>query len=149
MNTYTMTGWVCRGANGKLGVTRRPVGDQIVTNFRFNDPIKKMDGTKKNNYFSVEYWHRPNDPADALIVDGAHLLLTGSLSVNEWQDQGGQTRSEVRLKVQSAGQIEAPQTNAYMPQNYAQAQGYPPAAPENVAPAVQVYEQVYDDEIPF
>ena len=167
MKRFYLDGWVCRGQNGARGVTTRQVqgqqGARCVTSFRVNSPTYNASTqTKVPHYFQCEYWHDPADRKAALIEDGACLMLAGDLDHHTWVDQqSGQQRGEVRLRVYEVARVFAPQAaaqGAYAPQGAPRTpQPAPQPAPvpayaPQPAPASQpayAPQGAYDDEIPF
>ena len=154
MKDFTIDGYVTKNVE-----TRATQSGQLVTRFSVNSPNYNRE-TKSSvpQFFECEYWHSgPQDQKAANIVEGALLLLWGGLAFDQWQDQQtGQNRSKVKLKVREVGVIRppqpraqayqgAPQQPAHAPQGYQQpvpqayqqapAQGYRQAAP--AAPAAQ------------
>lgn len=78
--------------------------------------------TSTPQFFECEYWHSgQQDDKARNIVEGALLLLWGSLAYDSWQDkQTGQNRSKAYLKVREIGVIRPPkqQYQAAPPQQY-------------------------------
>lgn len=151
MKDFTIDGYVTKNVE-----TRSTQSGQLVTRFSVNSPNYNRE-TKSSvpQFFECEYWHSgPQDQKAANIVEGALLLLWGGLAFDQWQDQQtGQNRSRVKLKVREIGVIRppqprqqayqgAPQQPAYAPQGYQQVpqalayrQGRPQPAPAPQRPA--------------
>lgn len=153
MKDFTLDGYVTKNVE-----TRSTQSGQLVTRFTVNSPNYNRE-TKSNTpqFFDCEYWHNgQNDDKARNIVEGALLLLWGSLAYDRWQDkQTGQNCSKAYLKVREIGVIRPPQP-AYAPQQA-------PAAPQRVAQApapqqpvyapqqaqIQPSYDLYDEDIPF
>lgn len=174
MKDFTIDGYVTRNVE-----TRSTRNGQLVTSFSVNSPNYNREAkTSTPQFFECEYWHSgQGDDKAANIVEGALLLLWGSLAFDSWQDkQTGQNRSKAYLKVKEIGVIRPPQPRrqpypqqpAYAPQQapqpaYAQQPAYAPApaprpayapqpAPQQPAPQQQPLPSiadVYDEDIPF
>ena len=136
MKDFTIDGFVTRNVE----VRQMPSG-QLVTKFSVNAPSYSRETQQSTpQFFDCEYWHGgPQDYKAANIAEGALLLLWGSLSYDSWTDQqSGQKRSRVTLKVRELGVIRPPQPRA--PRQDAQQGAYAPQqrayAP---APAQQAY----------
>jgi single-strand DNA-binding protein len=161
---FTLDGYVTKNVE-----TRSTQSGQLVTRFTVNSPNYNRE-TKSNTpqFFDCEYWHNgQNDDKARNIVEGALLLLWGSLAYDSWQDkQTGQNRSKAYLKVREIGVIRAPEPaqQQYAPQQAAPAPRYgsqqvakaPAPAQRQYAPqaAPQAAQQppvidVYDEDIPF
>lgn len=168
MKDFTIDGFVTRNVE----VRQTPSG-QLVTKFSVNSPSYSRETQQSTpQFFDCEYWHGgPQDYKAENIAEGALLLLWGSLSYDSWTDQqSGQKRSRVTLKVREIGVIRPPQPRAPRQdaqQAYAPApQPYaPPAAPQTPAPSparpapmrqapapqpqYPPVEGLYDEDIPF
>lgn len=120
MKDFTIDGYVTKNVE-----TRSTASGQLVTRFSVNSPNFNRD-TRQNTpqFFDCEYWHNgQSDDKARNIVEGALLLLWGSLAYDSWQDkQTGQNRSKTYLKVREIGVIRPPQQRQYQPapQQYAQ-----------------------------
>lgn len=176
MKDFTIDGFVTRNVE----VRQTPSG-QLVTKFSVNAPSYSRETQQSTpQFFDCEYWHSGSqDYKAANIAEGALLLLWGSLSFDSWTDQqSGQKRSRVTLKVRELGVIRPPQPRAprqdapqpaytsasqpyapapqpYAPAAAPQAPALSPArpAPARQAPAPQPQyppvEGLYDEDIPF
>lgn len=133
MKDFIVDGYVTKNVE-----TRSTQSGQLVTRFTVNSPNYNRETRQSTpQFFDCEYWHSgPQDDKARNIVEGALLLLWGSLAYDSWQDkQTGQNRSKTYLKVREIGVIRPPQ-----PKQYQQPQGYqqPACAPQ---PAQQQYAQ--------
>ncbi|WP_158096148.1 single-stranded DNA-binding protein [Olsenella sp. An188] len=142
MRDFTIDGYVTKNIE-----TRSTQSGQLVTRFTVNSPNYNRETRQSTpQFFDCEYWHNGQQDDKALnIVEGALLLLWGSLAYDSWQDkQTGQNRSKAYLKVREIGVIRPPQPRqapqpqgyqqpAYAPQQYQQ--GYRQSAPQQAAPA--------------
>lgn len=129
MKDFTIDGYVTKNIE-----TRSTTSGQLVTRFSVNSPNYNRDAkTSTPQFFECEYWHSgQQDDKARNIVEGALLLLWGSLAYDSWQDkQTGQNRSKAYLKVREIGVIRPPkqQYQAEPPQQYRQ------------QPAPQAYQQ--------
>lgn len=169
MKDFTIDGYVTKNIE-----TRSTTSGQLVTRFSVNSSNYNRDAkTSTPQFFECEYWHSgQQDDKARNIVEGALLLLWGSLAYDSWQDkQTGQNRSKAYLKVREIGVIRPPkqQYQAAPPQQYRPqptpqayqqapqpapyAQQQPAQAPMPAQPAyapqqAPVYD-VYDEDIPF
>lgn len=169
MKDFTIDGYVTKNIE-----TRSTTSGQLVTRFSVNSPNYNRDAkTSTPQFFECEYWHSgQQDDKARNIVEGALLLLWGSLAYDSWRDkQTGQNRSKAYLKVREIGVIRPPkqQYQAAPPQQYRPqptpqayqqapqpapyAQQQPAQAPMPAQPAyapqqAPVYD-VYDEDIPF
>ena len=132
MKDFTIDGYVTKNVE-----TRSTQSGQLVTRFTVNSPNYNRETRQSTpQFFDCEYWHSgQQDDKARNIVEGALLLLWGSLAYDSWQDkQTGQNRSKAYLKVREIGVIRPPQ-----PRQHQQAQGYQQAAyapaPQHAAPA--------------
>lgn len=158
MKDFTLDGYVTKNVE-----TRSTQSGQLVTRFTVNSPNYNRE-TKSNTpqFFDCEYWHNgQNDDKARNIVEGALLLLWGSLAYDRWQDkQTGQNCSKAYLKVREIGVIRLPQPKQYQQQGYQQYATKPvyapqqapqpayapqqaPAAPQRVAQAPAPQQPVY------
>lgn len=170
MKDITIDGYVTKNVE-----QRATKSGQVVTRFSVNSPNYNRDTRQSTpQFFECEYWHNgTQDDKARNIVEGALLLLWGSLAYDSWQDkQTGQNRSKAYIKVREVGVIRPPQPKQYQPQQPAYApqppqQQYAPApqapayapqqapaqpayAPQPAPQAVQPYvPDVYDEDIPF
>lgn len=147
---------------------------QNVTSFSINSPnYNRETKTSTPQFFNCEYWHNGQRDDKALnIVEGALLILWGQLAYDSWQDNQGNNRSSVKIKVREIGLIRGPQqrqpkTVPQAPvqqvpiqqqvpsqQQYIQQQQYqqqavpmPPVSRPAAAPVVDA--SIYDTDIPF
>ena len=135
MKDFTIDGFVTRNVE----VRQTPSG-QLVTKFSVNSPSYSRETQQSTpQFFDCEYWHSgPQDYKAENIAEGALLLLWGSLSYDSWTDQqSGQKRSRVTLKVRELGVIRPPQPRA--PRQDAQPAYAPAPAQQAYAPAPQPY----------
>lgn len=128
MKDFTIDGYVTKNVE-----TRSTQSGQLVTRFSVNSPSYNRDTkTSTPQFFECEYWHSGQDDDKARnIVEGALLLLWGSLAYDSWQDrQTGQNRSKAYLKVREVGVIRPPQQRQYQPapQQYRQQAATAPQA---------------------
>lgn len=176
MKDFTIDGYVTKNVE-----TRSTQSGQLVTRFTVNSPNYNRETRQSTpQFFECEYWHNgKQDDKARNIVEGALLLLWGSLAYDRWQDkQTGQNRSRAYLKVREVGVIRPPQPKQYQqPQGYQQAAHAPAPqqyAPQQAAPAPRYGSQqvaqapapaqrqyapqaaqqppvidVYDEDIPF
>ncbi|ACV56556.1 single-stranded DNA-binding protein [Eggerthella lenta] len=168
MKDFVMDGYVCKGVE-----VRSTQAGKLVTKFTLNSPdYNRSTQQSEPAFFRCEYWHNgQNDPKAANIVEGAVLLVWGSMRFDQYTDKAGNKRSETAFKVREIGLIKpparpqqpqyAPQPTqqAYAPQYAPQpapapvqqpAAAYQQPAPVAVPPqAVQVPMSVYDEDIPF
>ena len=168
MKDFVMDGYVCKGVE-----VRSTQAGKLVTKFTLNSPDYNRSTQQSDPaFFRCEYWHNgQNDQKAANIVEGAVLLVWGSMRFDQYTDKAGNNRSETAFKVREIGLIKPParpQQPQYAPQPTQQAyapQYAPQAAPAPVqqpaaayqqpapvaAPpqAVQVPMSVYDEDIPF
>lgn len=119
MKDFTIDGYVTKNVE-----TRSTSSGQLVTHFSVNSPnYNRESRTSTPQFFECEYWHNgQQDDKARNIVEGALLLLWGSLAYDSWQDkQTGQNRSKAYLKVREIGVIRPPQPRqAQQPQGYQQ-----------------------------
>lgn len=168
MKGFVMDGYVCKGVE-----VRSTQAGKLVTKFTLNSPDYNRSTQQSDPaFFRCEYWHNgQNDQKAANIVEGAVLLVWGSMRFDQYTDKAGNKRSETAFKVREIGLIKPParpQQPQYAPQPVQQAyapQYAPQPAPAPVqqpaaayqqpatvaAPpqAVQVPMAVYDEDIPF
>lgn len=160
MKDFTIDGYVTKNIE-----VRATQSGQLVTRFSVNSPnYNRESRTSTPQFFECEYWHSgQQDDKARNIVEGALLLLWGSLAYDSWQDKKtGQNRSKAYLKVREVGVIRPPQTRQAPQQGYAQPAyapqqpAYAPQAPRQPAYAPQQAPQqtapafdVYDEDIPF
>lgn len=168
MKDFVMDGYVCKGVE-----VRSTQAGKLVTKFTLNSPDYNRSTQQSDPaFFRCEYWHNgQNDQKAANIVEGAVLLVWGSMRFDQYTDKAGNKRSETAFKVREIGLIKPParpQQPQYAPQPVQQAyapQYAPQPAPAPVqqpaaayqqpatvaAPpqAVQVPMAVYDEDIPF
>lgn len=165
MKDFVMDGYVCKGVE-----VRSTQAGKLVTKFTLNSPDYNRSTQQSDPaFFRCEYWHNgQNDQKAANIVEGAVLLVWGSMRFDQYTDKAGNKRSETAFKVREIGLIKPParpQQPQYAPQPVQQAYApqyapqpapapvqQPAAAYQQPAPmpqAVQVPVSVYDEDIPF
>ena len=165
MKDFVMDGYVCKGVE-----VRSTQAGKLVTKFTLNSPDYNRSTQQSDPaFFRCEYWHNgQNDQKAANIVEGAVLLVWGSMRFDQYTDKAGNKRSETAFKVREIGLIKPParpQQPQYAPQPVPQAYApqyapqpapapvqQPAAAYQQPAPmpqAVQVPVSVYDEDIPF
>ena len=165
MKDFVMDGYVCKGVE-----VRSTQAGKLVTKFTLNSPDYNRSTQQSDPaFFRCEYWHNgQNDQKAANIVEGAVLLVWGSMRFDQYTDKAGNKRSETAFKVREIGLIKPParpQQPQYAPQPVQQAYApqyapqpapapvqQPAAAYQQPAPmpqAVQVPVSVYDEDLPF
>lgn len=128
MKDFTIDGYVTKNVE-----VRSTNSGQLVTRFSINSSnYNRETKTSTPQFFECEYWHSgQNDDKARNIVEGALLLLWGSLACDSWQDkQTGQNRSKTYLKVREIGVIRPPQPKQYQQQGYQQYGQQPAYAPQ-------------------
>lgn len=168
MKDFVMDGYVCKGVE-----VRSTQAGKLVTKFTLNSPDYNRSTQQSDPaFFRCEYWHNgQNDQKAANIVEGAVLLVWGSMRFDQYTDKAGNKRSETAFKVREIGLIKPParpQQPQYAPQPVQQAyapQYAPQPAPAPVQQSAAAYQQpatvaappqavqvpmaVYDEDIPF
>lgn len=135
MKDFTIDGYVTKNVE-----VRATTSGQLVTRFSVNSPsYNRETGQSTPQFFECEYWHSgQQDDKARNIVEGALLLLWGSLAYDSWQDkQTGRNRSKAYLKVREVGVIRPPQPKQHhQPRGYRQA-AYAPQPQQQYAPQPQ------------
>lgn len=96
-NRVIITGYI-----GQDPETRIVGSESSVTTFSIavTDRWKDGKGEKQErvNWFNIAAWNGLGENAAANLKKGAHVLIEGSLRVNEWEDkESGQKRSRVEI----------------------------------------------------
>lgn len=144
MKDFTLDGYITKNIE-----VRQTNSGAVVTKFSVNAPNYNRETQQSiPQFFECEYWHSQEPDFKAQnIREGALVLVRGSLSFQQWQDQQTQqNRSKVVLKVRDIGVMRPPQPKPqgqYQPQQQAYGQTYqqpqyapqiPPQAPYQTQP---------------
>jgi single-strand DNA-binding protein len=113
----------------------------------YNEKIKQ-NGTyqDKVNFFDVVCFSKTAENVNQFFRKGSQIGISGSLNFEQWQDNNGQKRNKVNIKMQSFTFIDKKQDNQ-QGQYQKQQQQYQPQAPQAQAPQPQI--QIQEDTIPF
>lgn len=157
MKDFTLDGYITKNIE-----VRQTNSGAVVTKFSVNAPNYNRETQQSiPQFFECEYWHSQEPDFKAQnILEGALVLLRGSLSFQTWQDQQTQqNRNKVVLKVRDIGIMRPPQQKPqgqYQPQQRAYGQTYQqpqyapqraPQTPVQVQPSYQ-QPQSYQQQVP-
>lgn len=129
MNNVNIIGTMTRNIDLKYLATGTPVGSFAIA---VNQDYKKQDGTKveKTSFFDVKVIGKQSEIINQYFSKGSRIGITGSLEQETWQDNQGQNRSRVVIKLEqfsfidrksdSQGQRSQSQNNYQPKQQYQQ-----------------------------
>jgi single-strand DNA-binding protein len=129
-----------------------------IANFSiaYNEKYKKQDGSyeDKAHFFDVVAFGKKGEVLSQFFQKGSRIGITGSLNYESWQNDQGQTRSKVNIKLNDFTFIDRKQDNAgQQPQQPQQNYQQQNQASANYAQPQQQYQQptinVDQDEIIF
>lgn len=146
MKDFTLDGFITKNID-----VRQTSSGAVVTKFSINSPNYNRETQQSvPQFFECEYWHSAEPDFRAQnILEGALVLVRGSLSFQTWQDQQtNQNKSKVVLKVRDIGIVRPPQPKpqgAYQAQSQAYGQTYqqPQYAPQRASQAHYPAQQAY------
>lgn len=118
----------------------------------YNEKYKKQDGivVEKAHFFDVTIIGKKAETINQYFKKGSRIGISGSLDFQSWQDQQGNNRSKVGIKLNDFTFIDRKSDNSQS--NYNSNQQHQPQ--NNMNPPVHYEQQVPDinvdeDEIPF
>lgn len=97
MNSVNIIGTLTRDCELKYLPNGTPVGKFGIA---FNEKIKQNEQwVAKAHFFDVTAWGKTAENINKFFHKGKQIGVTGSLQFEQWQDQQGQRRSKVSIKV--------------------------------------------------
>lgn len=169
MNNITTIGYLT--ADPVINTT--PNG-QNACKFRLASNNKRRDENNNfmTNFYNCTAWGKSGDVIARFFKKGQRILVSGDLTIRDYTDRNGATRTSVDIDVrdwdfgernngggQSQAptpvpqrpqvQYQAPRVDAYAQPAYVQAPQQPVYQPQPQAPAPQSFTPVEDDQLPF
>jgi len=161
MNSINIVGTMTRDCEIKY----TPSGVAIGTfGIAYNEKIKQNGEYKdKVNFFEVVCFGKTAENVNNFFKKGSQIGISGSLNFEQWEDNNGQKKSKVNIKMQSFTFIGKKENNQQQQRPYNQAEPYNHSGDLNRPANHEVYEYQQnnqknhhqhptiniDDEIPF
>ena len=148
MNSINIIGTMTRGLELKYLPSGVAVGSFAIA---INQDYKKQDGTKveKTSFFDVKVIGKQSEIISQYFSKGSRIGITGELEQETWQDNQGQNRSKVVIKLEQFSFIDKKsndnQGQRSQAQNNYQPKQQPKVVYENNVPEIDIDE----DSIPF
>ncbi|MFC3879896.1 single-stranded DNA-binding protein [Algoriphagus namhaensis] len=128
-------------------------GDNVVANLRLatTESYKDRNGNKveQTEWHDLELWGGQAKVAEQYLKKGMQIYVEGKIKTDSWQDDQGQNRKRVRIRVLSFTMLGGRQDSGSAPP--AMDQGAPQAAASKPQPASTPAPDLSgdDDDLPF
>lgn len=142
MNVFTFTGNL-----GQDCETRNaPSGDPIVS---FSVAVKSGYGERAQTVWArCSMFGKRGEAVAPYLLKGQQVAISGELSLNEWQNRDGQTKTSLEVRVNDLTLIGKRDDSGVQDRNYApRSQSTQPTQQRPAAPATSLDD--IDDSIPF
>ena len=141
MNNVSIIGIMTRDLELKYLPSGTPVGSFAIA---VNQDYKKQDGTKveKTSFFDVKVIGKQSEIINQYFSKGSRIGITGELEQETWQDNQGQNRSKVVIKLEQFSFIDK-KSNDNQGQRSQSQNNYQPKKQQEI-PEIDL-----DSEVPF
>jgi single-strand DNA-binding protein len=145
MNNINIIGTMTRDLELKYLPSGTPVGSFAIA---VNQDYKKQDGTKveKTSFFDVKVIGKQSEIINQYFSKGSRIGITGELDQETWQDNQGQNRSKVVIKLEQFSFIDK-KSNDNQGQRSQTQNNYQPKQHQQDIPEIDL--SIDDDEVPF
>ena len=145
MNNVNIIGTMTRSIDLKYLTTGTPVGSFAIA---VNQDYKKQDGTKveKTSFFDVKVIGKQSEIINQYFSKGSRIGITGELEQETWQDNQGQNRSKVVIKLEQFSFIDK-KSNDNQGQRSQSQNNYQPKQHQQDIPEIDL--SIDDDSVPF
>ena len=142
MNNVNIIGTMTRSIDLKYLTTGTPVGSFAIA---VNQDYKKQDGTKveKTSFFDVKVIGKQSEIINQYFSKGSRIGITGELEQETWQDNQGQNRSKVVIKLEQFSFIDK-KSNDNQGQRSQSQNNYQPKQHQQDIPEIDL-----NDSVPF
>ena len=143
MNSVNIIGTMTRDLELKYLPSGVAVGSFAIA---VNQDYKKQDGTKveKTSFFDVKVIGKQSEIINQYFSKGSRIGITGELEQETWQDNQGQNRSKVVIKLEQFSFIDKKGNHSQIPQS--NMQELPIGARNSDMPEIDLDDS---DSIPF
>ena len=142
MNNINIIGTMTRDLELKYLPSGVAVGSFAIA---VNQDYKKQDGTKveKASFFDVKVIGKQSEIINQYFSKGSRIGITGELDQETWQDNQGQNRSKVVIKLEKFSFIDKKSNDNQGQRSQAQ-NNYQPKQHQQEMPEIDL-----NDEVPF
>ena len=142
MNNVNIIGTMTRSVELKYLNSGIAVGSFAIA---VNQDYKKQDGTKveKTSFFDVKVIGKQSEIISQYFSKGSRIGITGELEQEAWQDNQGQNRSKVVIKLEQFSFIDK-KSNDNQGQRGQSQNNYQPKQHQQDVPEIDL-----DQEVPF
>ena len=143
MNNVNIIGTMTRDLELKYLPSGVAVGSFAIA---VNQDYKKQDGTKveKTSFFDVKVIGKQSEIINQYFSKGSRIGITGELDQETWQDNQGQNRSKVVIKLEKFSFIDKKSNDNQGQRSQAQNNYQPKQQHQQEIPEINI-----DDEVPF
>jgi single-strand DNA-binding protein len=143
MNNVNIIGTMTRSVELKYLNSGTPVGSFAIA---VNQDYKKQDGNKveKTSFFDVKVIGKQSEIINQYFSKGSRIGITGELDQETWQDNQGQNRSKVVIKLEQFSFIDK-KSNDNQGQRSQSQNNYQPKQHQQDIPEINLD----DSEVPF
>ncbi|MCH7401437.1 single-stranded DNA-binding protein [Belliella kenyensis] len=142
---------------GNLGQdpeVRHLEGDKVVANVSLatTESYKDRSGNRVDNteWHDLELWDGLAKIAENYLKKGSKIYVEGKIKTDSWQDEQGNNRRKVRIRVQNLTMLDARTDGQGSPSNSSSNQAYNNNPSPQQMPAPNVAEgPADDDDLPF
>lgn len=109
---------------------------------------RTVEGQQEADFFRVTAWRQLGENCQRYLAKGRKVAVTGPISVSTYQASDGSTRAQMEI---TADDVEFLSGRNEESSSYPAASSYQaaPAPKSNPAPAMDGYEEVEGDDLPF
>lgn len=140
MNNVNVIGTMTRSLELKYLTTGTPVGSFAIA---VNQDYKKQDGTKveKTSFFDIKVIGKQSEIINQYFSKGSRIGITGELEQETWQDNQGQNRSKVVIKLEQFSFIDR-KSNDNQGQKSQTQNNYQPKQQQQDVPEIDLNDEV-------
>jgi single-strand DNA-binding protein len=128
-------------------------GDNVVANLRLatTESYKDKSGNRveQTEWHDLELWGQQAKIAEQYLKKGSQIFVEGKIKSDTWQDEQGQNRKKVRIRVLSFTMLGGRPESASTSPGMTAPQSNPPKATTQSAPSPDIDLSDTDDDLPF
>ncbi|GMQ31452.1 single-stranded DNA-binding protein [Algoriphagus confluentis] len=127
-------------------------GDKVVANISLatTEAYKDRSGNRveQTEWHDLELWDQQAKIAEQYLKKGSQIYVEGKIKSDKWQDEQGQNRKKIRIRVLSFTMLGGrPEGSGGMPQSNEMSN--PSATPTKTSQPAPEMKEIEDDDLPF
>ncbi|GAB2494858.1 single-stranded DNA-binding protein [Algoriphagus taiwanensis] len=126
-------------------------GDKVVANISLatTEAYKDRNGNRveQTEWHDLELWDQQAKIAEQYLKKGSQIYVEGKIKSDKWQDEQGQNRKKIRIRVLNFTMLGGRPEGGGMPQSNEMSS--PASTPTRSAQPAPEMKEIEDDDLPF